>query len=187
MTDILDVIKARRSIRHYEDKPVAREDLLKLLEAAMAAPTACNSQPWDFVVIDEPEGMAALRGALRFGPYNAPAAIVVCGNPERAHNAEGRKSGVQDCSAATENILIAATGLGLGTVWIGIYPLPSVIKPVAKLLELPEDVTPLCAVYIGYPAEQKRARTQYDAYHVYWQRWEPRKKRAKLKNAKNAD
>ena len=187
MTQILDVIKARRSIRAYQDRPVDREDLICLLEAAMAAPTACNSQPWDFIVIDEPEGMAALRRTLRFGPYNAPAAIVVCGNPERAHNAEGRKYWVQDCAAATENVLIAATGLGLGTVWIGIYPLPSVIKPVVKLLGLPESVTPLCAVYVGYPAEQKRPRTQFDAYHVYWQRWEPRKKRARLKHARHLD
>ena len=85
-----------------------------------------------------------------------------------------------------ENVLIAAPGLGLGTVWIGVYPLPSVIKPVREVLCLPEEVTPLGLLYVGYPAEEKPPRTQYDERRVfYWQQYEPRKRRAKTKDAKH--
>lgn len=106
------------------------------------------------------------------------------GNTTLANNSAARLYWAQDCTAATENILIAAVGLGLGTVWIGVYPLPSVIQKVAPVLGLPEHAVPLCVIYVGYPAEEKPARTQYDPHRVYWQRYAPRKKRAKVKNAK---
>jgi nitroreductase len=156
-----------------------------LLQAAMAAPTAANSQPWEFVVVTDPEMLDRLRGRLLFARYNAPAAIVVCGHPEIANNSAGRQYWVQDCSAATQNILIAATGLGLGAVWIGVYPLPSVIAPVREILGLPEEVMPLSLVYVGYPAETPPPSDRYDARRVYWERYEPRKHRARVKNAKH--
>jgi nitroreductase len=183
--EILDIIFSRRSIRSYQERPVEHEILVKLLQAAMAAPTAANAQPWEFVVVDEPEGLAELKENMPFGHYNTPAAIVVCGNPEIANNSAGKQYWVQDCSAAIENILIAAAGMGLGTVWIGIYPLESRVAAVRKVLNLPEHVTPLGAVYVGYPAEQKEARTQYDEHRVYWQVYETRKHRAKVKDAKH--
>jgi nitroreductase len=182
--NVIESVFARRMLRRYLPRAVEREKLILLLQAAMAAPTACNSQPWEFIVVTEPEVLAQLRDQLYAGHYNAPAAIVVCGNASLANNSAARRSWVQDCSAATENILIAATGLGLGTVWVGVYPIPSVIKPVSTVLNVPEHVVPLCAVYVGYAAEQKPTRTQYDAHRVHWQRYEPRKKRAKVKNAK---
>jgi nitroreductase len=91
---------------------------------------------------------------------------------------------VQDCSAATENILIAAAGMGLGAVWIGVYPYPSKSKPLVEVLGIPENVTPLSMVLVGHPAETKEPRTQYDEHRVYWQCCEPRKRKAKIKNAK---
>ena len=185
--DILDIIFKRRSIRCYTEQPVSRDLLEKLLQAAMAAPNACNSQPWEFVVITERARLDQLRDKLRFARYNAPAAIVVCGNLGIAHSTVARDYWVQDCSAAMENMLIAAAGLGLGTVWIGLYPLPSAMKPVRQVLGIPDDVMPLGMAYVGYPAEEKRSRTQYDAYRVYWEQYEPRKKRAKIKNAKYLD
>ena len=184
LTDILETIFSRRSIRHYQDRPVEHELLVKLLQAAMAAPTACNSQPREFIVITEPEIMNELRGKLFAGKYNAPVAIVVCGNEHIANNSAGKTYWVQDCSAAMENILIAATGLGLGSVWIGVYPYPSVVKPVQEVLGIPEEVIPLGIAYVGYPAEEKPARTQYDEDRIYWQAYEPRKRKAKVKNAK---
>jgi nitroreductase len=150
----------------------------------MAAPTAANSQPWEFIVVTEPERMERLHQRLYAGHYNSPAAIVVCGNPEIANNSAGRQYWVQDCSAAVENMLIAAVGLGLGTVWIGVYPLPSVMKPVREILSIPETVFPLAVVYVGYPFEEKPARTQYNEHRVYWQQYEARKRQAKVKNAK---
>ena len=182
--DVLEAIFARRSIRRYTAQAVEPEKLASLLQAAMAAPNACNSQPWEFIVVTEPDILARLQGKLYAGHYNAPAAIVVCGNQSIANNSAARFYWVQDCSAATENILIAATGLGLATVWIGVYPLPSVVQPVSEVLNIPEQVIPLCVVYVGYPAEEKPPRTQYDTHRVHWQQYEVRKKRAKVKNAK---
>jgi nitroreductase len=184
MNEVIQTIFRRRSVRKYTDQPVDHETLTLLLQAAMAAPTATNSQPWEFIVITETATLERIRGKLLFARYNAPAAIVVCGNPSIANSSSGQRYWDQDCSAATENILIAATSLGLGSVWIGIHPLPGTIKIIQGLLEIPENVTPLAMVYIGYPAEQKAARTQYDERRIYWQKYEPRKRRSKIKNAK---
>jgi nitroreductase len=150
----------------------------------MSAPTACNSQPWEFIVVTEPDVLSLLREKFLFARYNAPAAIVVCGNIDIANNSAGRDHWIQDCSAATENILIAAAGMGLGAVWIGVYPYPSKIKPVKDALGIPENVTPLSMIYVGHPAKTKEPRTQYDEHRVYWQCYEPRKRRPKSKNAK---
>jgi nitroreductase len=187
MTGAIDFILRRRSIRRYTTQPVEREKLLQLLQAAMAAPNACNSQPWEFVVVTEPEILSQLQSGLRSGGYRAPAAIVVCGNLSIANNSACRFYWVQDCSAATENILIAAVALELGAVWIGVYPLPGVIQTVSRILNLPEEVQPLCVVYLGYPAEQKRPRSQYNDKRVHWQQYQPRKRQAKIKNAKYLD
>jgi nitroreductase len=185
MMDILNVIFSRRSIRNYQERGVEHDVLVQLLQAAMAAPTAANAKPWEFVVVDEPEALNQLKVVLPFGQYNPPAAIVVCGNPDIANNSAGKLYWVQDCSAAIENILIASAGMGLGTVWIGVFPLESRVKSVRKVMNMPENVTPLGVVYVGYPAEQKEARTQYDAQRVYWQVYEKRKPRAKTKDAKH--
>lgn len=185
MNEIIQTIFRRRSVRKYSDKPVDNETLTLLLQAAMAAPNASNSQPWEFIVITDPATLDCLRSKLLFARYNAPAAIVVCGNPSIANNSSGQRYWEQDCSAATENILIAATGLGLGSVWIGIHPLPGVIKIVRETLAIPEHVIPLSMVYVGVPAEEKPPRTQYDEHRVYWQKYEPRKRKRKVKNAKS--
>lgn len=177
--DILETIKKRRSIRNYTDQPVERDTLIKLLEAATAAPTAANCQPWEFVVIDEPERLTKIREKFMFARYNAPAAIVVCGNMDLAFKGPGKDMWVQDCSAAIENMLIAATGMGLGTVWIGVYPIESNVKPLKALLNMPEHVTPLGIVYVGHPAEEKEARTRLNEKRVYWQTYDPERKHKK--------
>lgn len=184
MDDIIDCILSRRSIRRYTHQEVEKEKLTLLLKAAMAAPNACNSQPWEFVVVTDKSILAKLQSALYSGRYEAPAAIVVCANLDIANSSSARFYWVQDCSAATENILIAAVGLGLGTVWVGVHPLPGVIKPVSEILNLPQEVMPLCVVYVGYPDEVRPPRTQYNEHRVYWDQYEPRKKQAKIKNAR---
>ncbi len=180
----LETLFRRRSIRRFTGQPLDEETLTLLLQAGMAAPSAVNSQPWEFVVVTEAEQLARLRARLPFARHNAPAAIVVLGSPERAHNTAGRLFWEQDCSAAMENMLIAAVGLGLGAVWIGIHPVAPFVRAVRTVLGLPEEVTPLGMMEVGHPAEEKPARTQYDAYKVYWQRYEKRKRRARIKNAK---
>lgn len=169
MGAILDHIKQRRSIRQYTDEPLSREELTALLEAAMAAPSAMNRKPWEFIVITEPDRVAALRRRLVLGRYNAPAAIVVCGNLKRAAPAIARDFWVVDCSAAAQNILLAAAGLGLGAVWIGVYPLRPVMALVARVLDLPKHVRPLAVLWVGHPAEHKPPRTQYDEQQVHWE------------------
>lgn len=151
----------------------------------MAAPTAANRQPWEFIVVTDKEKVDELRSTLREGQYNAPIAIVVCGNMHLAFSNKDKEIWVQDCSAAIENMLIAATGIGLGSVWIGLYPQLNKCKPVCKILGIPDHVIPMSVVYIGYPDEYKEPRTQYNEKRIYWEEYEPtRKHRARPKNIK---
>jgi nitroreductase len=169
MNPILESIFSRRSIRKYTSQPVEPEKIDLLLKAAMAAPTAMNTRPWEFIVVTDPEKLALFRSRLVFANRNAPAAIVVCGNPGLSTNLAAGMFWVQDCSAATENILIAAVGLGLGTVWVGVHPVEHFVKTVREIMSIPKKVTPLCIIYVGYSADEKPARTQYDPNRVYWQ------------------
>ena len=174
--EIMDYIFQRRSIRKYVDKDVEEENLVLLLKAAMAAPTAANRQPWEFIVVTNREKLSELRSTLHEGQYNAPAAIVVCGNMHLAFSNKDKDIWVQDCSAAIENMLIAATGIGLGSVWIGLYPQLNKCKPVCRILNIPDQIIPMSVVYIGYPDEYKEPRTQYNEKRVYWQEYEPARK-----------
>ncbi len=171
MTEIIDYIFKRRSIRSYTDQPVEEHTLTILLQAAMAAPSAVNSQPWEFVVVTDPAVLDRLRQRIQFGQYNAQAIIAVCGSQAVANNDAGRTYWIQDCSAALENILIAAAGLGLGSVWVGVYPEEGKIQTVRQVLHIPDTVTPLGLVYLGYPAENQPPRTQYDEQKVHWQQY----------------
>ena len=168
MSDLIDLIYRRRSIRKFTDEPVSREDLTTLLKAGMAAPSAMNVQPWEFVVITEPEILEKFRGSLMFAKMVAPAAICVLGRTRIPGRKTTEDFWVQDCSAATENILLAAVALGLGAVWIGVHPVFIFGKQVRSILNLPSGVTPLNLIYIGHPAEEKEPRTQYDETRVHW-------------------
>lgn len=174
--EMLDIIFKRRSIRAFLDQPVEKEKIITCLRAAMAAPTAANSQPWEFVVVDEDEIMSQFRKRFVFAKYNAPCAIVVCSNKNLAFKGPGHEMWVQDCSAATQNILLAATSLGLGSLWVGIYPLEHNIKRLKSILSLPEDVTPLNIIYLGYPSEVKPSRTRYNEKRVYWNQYDQTRK-----------
>jgi nitroreductase len=178
----IDTIYKRRSIRKYTDAPVEQDKIMTVLKAAMASPTAANCQPWEFIVVTEESKLAKVREKCIFARYNAPAAIVVCGNMKLAMKGPDHDLWIQDCSAAIENILIAATCLELGSVWIGVYPLESRTRIIRKIFQIPEHVTPLSLVYVGYPAEEKPARTRYNEKRIYWQEYDPnRKHRAKDK------
>ena len=165
----LSVIFNRRSVRKYEDRPVEREKLELLLKAAMAAPSARNTKPWAFIVVDEPEAMNKLRDTMNFGKYNAPAAIIVCGDMNKAQPGPKGLFWLEDTSAAMENLLVAAVGLDLGTVWLGSYPNDAQYPKLAEALNLPDNLIPMGVAYVGYPAEFPGARTQYDESVVYWQ------------------
>lgn len=169
MNPVLENIFARRSMRKFTQDPVPPEILGQLLQAAMCAPSAVNSQPWEFVVVTDQDTLSSLRTILPFGKFPAPAAIIVCGSQKVAKNPSGLIFWVQDCSAATQNILLSATALGLGSCWIGIHPIPLIGKLVGNLLKLPFGVTPLCAIYIGYPEFVKSPKPKYDPEKIHWQ------------------
>ena len=167
MDDRLMPIFSRRSIRVYTERPVSDAEVQSLLEAGMAAPSASNRKPWHFVAVTDRETLCALAEAHPYGKMlaKAGAAIAVCGDP--------RVSAwwVQDCSAATENILIAASALGLGAVWLGCHGSPEREQAIRGVLDIPDSVGVLSLLSIGHPAEEKEARTQYDSRRVRRNRW----------------
>jgi nitroreductase len=167
MDDRLWPIFSRRSIRVYTDESVSEADLQSLLEAGMAAPSASNRKPWHFVIVTDRETLRALAKAHPYGKMlsRAGAAIAVCGDPRVS------TWWVQDCSAATENILIAAAALGLGAVWLGSHGNPDRERAIRGVLGIPDSIGVLSLLSIGHPAEEKEARTQYDARRVHQDRW----------------
>lgn len=172
---VFDTILARRSIRSFEDKPIEHEKIELLLKAAMAAPSACNLQPWAFVVVDEPDTLSRLKEATQQGKYNAPLAIVVCGISK--HIPWGGNGWMQDCGAVTQNMLLAAHEQGLSSVWISGFDATTL----AKVLDIPDDVTPMCVIEVGYPAYTREPLTWYTEEAVYWQKYDstrPRKMRS---------
>ena len=161
-------IMTRTSIRQYTNEPVSKADVETMLRAGMAAPTAVNRQPWHFVVVTKREQLSALAAANRGTNMatKAPLAIVVCGNLQKAMPGTGQGFWVQDCSAATENILLAANALGLGAVWTGLYPDEEHSKAVRDVLKAPEHIVPLCTIVIGHPAENPTPKDKWKPENV---------------------
>lgn len=164
----IETIMTRTSIRSFTDQAVANETVETLLRAGMAAPTAVNAQPWHFVVVNERAKLDELAGTNRHGDMlrQAPLAIVVCGNMEKAMKGPGQAFWIQDCSAATENILLAAHALGLGAVWTGCYPIEERVATVSEVLGLPETIVPLCVIVMGYPNENPQPKDKWKPENV---------------------
>jgi nitroreductase len=157
-------------VRKYTGVYVTDEQVKTLLEAAMAAPSAHNKQPWHFIIVKDRETLLEIP---KFHPYSkmleqASLAIVVCGDLDLE---EGTGFWVQDCSAATENILVAAKAIGLGAVWLGVYPFEPLVKNVKTLLKVPENVTPLCIISVGYPIEEKPPANRYNPERIHQGKW----------------
>jgi nitroreductase len=169
--DAIEAILHRRSIRHFTRQPLSQEQLELLLRAAMHAPSAANTQLWHFVVVEDRE---LLEKVTEFHPaaeclHEAPLAILVCGD-ERLEKRSGRW--VLDTAAATENLLIAAEALGLGTTWIGIYPDEMRVEETCKIFNIPDQVHPLALVAIGYPDGTRPPVTnRYKADRVHHNVW----------------
>jgi nitroreductase len=167
MDNRLQILFSRRSIRQYTGDAIAKEDLTSLLEAGMAAPSASNRKPWHFCTVTDAAKLKALADAHPYGKMlaHAAAAIAVCGDPSISD------WWVQDCAAATENILIAVSALGLGAVWLGCHSQPEREQVVRDVLGIPNGIGVLSLLSIGYPAETKKARTQYDPSRVHDNQW----------------
>ncbi len=168
--ELIEGILTRRSIRKYTSEDVDEETVTKILKAAMAAPSAGNQQPWEFVVIRE---RSIIDEIPKFQPYSkmlaeAPLAIVICGDVTRQRH---KGYWVQDCSAATQNLLLAVHALGLGAVWLAFYPVEERYKPLQTLLGLPEHIIPLSTVSIGHPAEAKPPADRFDAARIHNNSW----------------
>jgi len=166
----MKAILTRRSIRKYKPQAVPDEIITELLTAAMCAPSAGNEQPWEFVVINDRK---LLDRIPEFHPYatmlkEAPVAILVCGDLKREKH---KGYWVQDCSAATENMLIAVNEKKLGAVWLGIYPREERVAGLRKLLGIPENIVPFSLIAIGYPAEVKEPADRFDPARVHQNRW----------------
>ena len=168
--EVREALQRRRSVRKFTQQAVPEEMIDALLHAAMSAPSACNRQPWEFYVVTQPESLEKLRKASRFTNYAATLAIIVVGSLSRALPQQLGEYWIQDCSAATENILLQATELGLGSVWCGIYPQKRCQQRVSELLGLGEKQIPLNVIFLGFPAETPEPRDQYKESNVHWVR-----------------
>ncbi|MFO8053662.1 MAG: nitroreductase family protein [Bacteroidales bacterium] len=163
-------IITRRSIRKFTSRPVGREQLEGMLEAAMYAPSARNYQPWHFVVVQK---RASLDRLSEIHPYasmlkTATAAILVCGDrnlePNDNYNA-------QNCAAATQNLLLSAHETGIGSCWLGVYPRQERMKNISEYLKLPENIIPISLIALGYPAEQKETPVRFQPERIHYEQW----------------
>lgn len=164
--ELLEAIRTRRSVRSYKDRPIPEDLLERILTAAMSAPSAGNAQPWQFIVVSRPE----LREAVpAFSPYagmirQAPLGILVCGDLSLE-----KYPGywVQDCSAATQNLLLAAHDLGLGAVWTGVHPMTDRVEGFRGLLKLPRNIMPLAFVVLGWPDKTPAPENRFKPERVH--------------------
>jgi len=168
--EALKCLMTRRSVRKYRPGRIPEAKLRKILEAAMNAPSARNQQAWQFVVVGDRD---ILNRITEVHPYSqmlkqAGLAIVVCGDI-KAEVARGYW--VQDCAAATQNILLAAHALGLGAVWLGVFPREERVRGVQRILKLPRHVIPLSIVSLGFPAEKPSSAKRYQADKVHYETW----------------
>ena len=168
----IENIMTRTSIRQYTDQPVEQEKIDIMLKAAMAAPTAVNLQPWHFIVIDDKNTLKLLSGQQ---PNNAPLMIAVCGDTNKTTMPDGKSKlpdfWVQDVSAATENLLLAAHAQGLGAVWTGVYPVMERVAEVANVLNCPENIIPLAVVRIGYPDESPEPKDKFKQENISYNKF----------------
>lgn len=173
MSTTLDVIHSRKSVRNFTDQEVTKEQLETLVKAGMAAPSARNLQPWAFIIVTERTKLNALAEALPYAKMlaKAPAAIIVCGDLSKSVTEVDSAYWVQDCSAATENILLAAEATGLGAVWTAAYPYLERMTPVINILEFPKNVIPLNVIPIGYPTGEDKAKNKWKPENMHWEKW----------------
>jgi nitroreductase len=168
--DTLEALISRRSIRRYSNQKIDKELIIELIKYGEYAPSACNKQPWYFVIIDDKN---ILENITSFHPNakmlkNANYAIVVCGDENKAHD---KGYWPVDCSAATENILLAAHAKGLGACWVGIYPRQERIDNMKKLINLPEQIHAFSVIALGYPDEKTVTPDRFDESRIHWNNW----------------
>ncbi len=170
--DKLELIFGRRSIRVYGPGDISEESVTRLLEAAMAAPSAMTKDPWRFIVVRDRQTLAHLASVLPGGKMlsTAALAVIVCGDLDAAFERQ-LSFLLQDCSAAIENLLLAAHALGLGACWVGVHPTEDSVQRVKQLFALPTPIVPVAAIALGHPGEQPGCRTRFNRDHVHREKW----------------
>ena len=173
MKPALSFIFNRRSVRKYESREIPADMFQDLFEAAMAAPSAVARDPWHFLLVRERRMLDRIVEILPNGQMlrQAPAAVIVCGDINRSHGNELSYM-LQDLSAAVENLLLAATALGLGSCWLGMHPRPERIDSIRRLFSLPENIIPMCGIALGWPAEKPEPRTRFNPERVHLEKWQ---------------
>ena len=173
----IENIMTRTSIRQFKAQPVEQDKVDILLKAAMAAPSALNLQPWHFIVINDKETIALLSGKQ---PTSAPLMIAVCGDTDKTMLPDGSTKlpdfWVEDVSAATENLLLAAHALGLGAVWTGVYPAMDRTAEVANVLNCPQNIVPLAVVRVGYPDESPEPKNKFKEENISYNKFGAKQK-----------
>ena len=170
MENTIDTIYDRRSVRKYLDKPVNPDLVDEILRAGMFAPSGCNKQPWHFVVFDEKQLVLEIESMHPYASalLTAPVCIMVCGDTEK----EMAKGFYQvDCSAAIENMLLAARALGLDTCWMGVYPWEEVMEKFSKRFDLPSHVKPFALISLGYAQSRQERPKRYDSSRIHYNKW----------------
>ena len=172
MNPTLHFIFSRRSVRSYENREIPADMFTDLLKAAMAAPSAVAKDPWHFILVRDRQMLENMVQILPNAQMlrQAPAAVIVCGDINRAHRNEISYM-LQDLSAAVENLLLAATALGLGSCWLGMHPRQDRTEGVRRLFSLPENIIPMCGIALGWPAENPAPRTRYNPERVHLEKW----------------
>ncbi|MFI3267674.1 MAG: nitroreductase family protein [Rikenellaceae bacterium] len=167
----LDTIHNRKSVRSYTEQQISDEELLTLVKAGMAAPSGKNVQPWELLIVKDRAKLDYLAGVLPYAKMlkGASAAIVVCGNDDIENG--GSSYWQVDCSAVTQNILLAAESMGIGAVWTATYPYAERMEPVAEVFGLPSNIKSLCVIPLGYPAKEGTAKNKYKEEKVHFDKW----------------
>lgn len=170
--DTLSVIHNRKSVRNFTGESVTQNEIDILLKAAMAAPSAVNCQPWEFIIVTDRKTLDALGNALPFAKmvFKAGAAITVCGVPAKAHK-QMEEHAVIDSTLASQNILLAAEAIGLGAIWTAAYPYPDRMKSVKTILNIPENIIPLNVIPIGHPTGEDKPKEKFNLRKIHKEKW----------------
>ncbi len=163
----IETILARKSVRSFLPKPVEEEKIELMLKAGMAAPSGKNHQPWEFIVIDDRNTLDSMAEELPYAKWlkESPMAIIVCGDTTKSFY------WYLDCSASAQNILLAAESLGLGAVWTATYPYEDRMSVIKKYVEMPDNISSLCIIPIGYPSSPQQSKDKWDVNKIHRNNW----------------
>lgn len=166
----LEAIFTRRSVRKFTGEVLSEADLNIILRAGFYAPSAMDRRPWHFIVVRNPETLAAFASGLRYGKMipSAGCAIIVCGS-RTVEPLTGFL--IEDCSAAIQNMLLAAHSLGLGAVWCGLYPVPLYVRVIKQTVKLPREIVPVGLIAVGYKMEERQTPERFDPSRVHTDQW----------------